>query len=104
MADMRKLMKKMQQMQKKMEQMQDNLANEIVEASAGGGMVTVKVNGRQELLEIKFDKEVVDPEDIEMLEDLVVAAVNKALEKSNELVTEKMGSLTQGLPNIPGLT
>lgn len=104
MADMRKLMKKMQKMQEKMEKIQDGLADEEVEATAGGGMVEVRVNGKQEILEINISDEVVDPDDVEMLEDLVVAAVNKAMEKSNDLVSDKMGSLTQGLPNIPGLT
>ena len=89
-------------LQKKMAQMQEELADKRVESSAGGGMVTAVVNGRQELLKIKIDPQVVDPDDIEMLEDLVVAAVNDALRKSQEMAAEEMGKLAGGL-NIPGM-
>jgi DNA-binding YbaB/EbfC family protein len=92
-----KMMKQMQQMQKKMQQMQDDLANEKVEATAGGGAVKVVASGQQEVLEIKIEKDAVDPEDVEMLEETVLAAVREALEKSKELAQARMGSLTGGM-------
>lgn len=96
------MMKQMQKMQKQMEEMQKQLEETEVEASAGGGAVTCKVNGKKEVLSIKIDQSVVDPEDIEMLEDLVLAAVNEALRKAEEMMAKEMGKLTGGL-NIPGL-
>ncbi|MBI1986854.1 MAG: YbaB/EbfC family nucleoid-associated protein [Nitrospinae bacterium] len=96
------LMKQVQEMQEKLLEMQEKAGEKTVEASAGGGMVMVVANGRQEVLSIKIDAAVIDPNDIEMLEDLVVAAVNEALRKSREMVTEEMGKLTGGL-RIPGL-
>jgi len=101
MANMRKMMKQIQKMQSDMAKIQDELAEKIVEATAGGGVVTVIANGQQEIQEIKIDPEVVDPDDVEMLEDLVVAAVNEALGKAQALVESEMGKLTQGL-NILG--
>ncbi len=89
-------------MQSKMVKLQEELADEIVEASSGGGMVKVVANGKQQIVSISMEKEVVDPEDVDMLQDLVIAAVNDALTKSQEMVSEKMGKLTGGL-NIPGL-
>jgi hypothetical protein len=89
-------------LQKKMLQMQEELKNKVVEASAGGGMVQVKVSGGQEVLEIKIDPTVVDPNDVQMLEDLVLAAVNDGLKKAKEMVQSEMSQLTGGL-NIPGL-
>ena len=98
------MMKQIKLMQQKMQKIQEELAERKVEGSAGGGMVTAIVNGKQELLEIKIDKEVVDPEDVEMLQDLIVAAVNQALKKSQEMMNEEMAKLTGGLGiNIPGL-
>ncbi len=98
------MMKQIKLMQQKMQKIQEELAEKKVEGSAGGGMVTAIVNGKQELLEIKIDKEVVDPEDVEMLQDLIVAAVNQALKKSQEMMNEEMAKLTGGLGiNIPGL-
>ncbi len=98
------MMKQIKLMQQKMQKIQEELAEKQVEGSAGGGMVTAVVNGKQELLEIKIDKEVVDPEDVEMLQDLIVAAVNQALKKSQEMMNEEMAKLTGGLGiNIPGL-
>ncbi len=98
------MMKQIKLMQQKMQKIQEELAEKKVEGSAGGGMVTAVVNGKQELLEIKIDKEVVDPEDVEMLQDLIVAAVNQALKKSQEMMNEEMAKLTGGLGiNIPGL-
>jgi len=96
------IMKQAQQMQKKMLQMQEELAQRTVEATVGGGMVTVTVNGKSEVLQVKIEPQVVDPDDVEMLEDLVVAGVNEALRKAQEMASEEMGKLTGGL-KIPGL-
>lgn len=82
--------------------MQEELGQKTVESSAGGGMVTVVANGKQQIVSIAIEKEVVDPEDVEMLQDLVLAAVNDALAKSQQMVQQEMGKLTGGL-NIPGL-
>ena len=103
--NMGQIMKQAQQFQAKMSQLQEKLGEETVEASAGGGMVTAVVNGRQEVVSIRIDPEVVDPEDVEMLQDLVLAAVNEGLNRAREMVNEEMGKLTKGLglPNIPGL-
>jgi DNA-binding YbaB/EbfC family protein len=82
--------------------MQEEMAQKTVEASSGGGMVSVVVNGKQEVVSIKIEREVVNPEDIDMLQDLVLAAVNEGLRKSQEMVGEEMRKLTGGL-SIPGL-
>ena len=82
--------------------LQEEVGKKKVEATAGGGMVTVEANGKQEIVSIKIDPEVVSKEDVQMLEDLVLAACNEALRKSRELVTQEMGKLTGGL-KIPGL-
>jgi hypothetical protein len=97
------LMKQAQQMQERVKKLQEEAGNKTVEASAGGGMVTVVANGRQEVLSIKIDRSVVDPNDIEMLQDLVTAAVNEALRKSQEHMKEEMGRLTAGMGLPPGL-
>ncbi len=89
-------------LQEKMAKMQADLALRTVEASSGGGMVTVVVNGKQEIVSIKVEPQVVDPEDIEMLQDLIVAAVNDGLRKAQEMAASEMGKLAGGL-NIPGL-
>ncbi|MFC3883422.1 YbaB/EbfC family nucleoid-associated protein [Bacillus songklensis] len=102
MGNMQKMMKQMQKMQKDMQKAQEELAAKTVEGTAGGGMVTVLVNGNKEVLEVKIKEEVVDPEDIEMLQDLVLAATNDALKKMDEITNDTMGKFTQGL-NIPGL-
>jgi nucleoid-associated protein EbfC len=102
MKNMGKMMKQAQQLQAKMMKMQEDVALETVEATAGGGMVKVVANGRQQIVSLQIEKEVVDPEDVEMLQDLIVAAVNDALNKSQEMVSAKMSQLTGGL-NIPGL-
>ena len=96
------LMRQAQQLQAKMQQVQEEMATRTVEASAGGGMVTAVANGRHELVSVKIEKEVVNPADVEMLQDLILAAVNEALKKSQEMVAEEMKKLTGGL-NIPGL-
>ncbi len=99
---MNDLMKQAQQMQKRMLEIREELANRTVEATVGGGMVTAVVNGQQEVISLRITQEVVDPEDTEMLEDLVVAAVNEALQQSQELMSAEMSKLTGGL-KIPGL-
>jgi DNA-binding YbaB/EbfC family protein len=96
------MMKQVAKMQRKMEEIQQELAEKTVEGSAGGGMVKVTANGNQDIVSIKIEKEVVNPEDVEMLEELVLSAVNQAKEKAAELQAQSMGSLTGGL-NIPGL-
>ncbi len=96
------LMKQAKKMQAKMAELQAELEQKTVESSAGGGMVKVIANGKYEILSITIDPEVVNAEDIEMLQDLILAAVNDALRKAQEMVAEEMGKLTGGL-NIPGL-
>jgi len=96
------ILKQAQKMQEKMQEIQDGLADLQVEGSAGGGMVSVTANGKQQVVSIQIDPQVVDPEDIEMLEDLVVAAVNQALEKSQELASQEMNKVAGGmLGNLP---
>ncbi len=96
------MLKQAQKMQEQMSKLQEEAATKTVEATSGGGMVTAVVNGKQQLVSIKIEKEVVDPSDIEMLQDLVKAAVNEGLRKSQELLASEMGKLTGGM-NIPGL-
>jgi nucleoid-associated protein EbfC len=96
------MMKEAQRLQREMERMQEEIGKRTVEATAGGGMVTVQANGKQELISIKIDPEVVNKDDAQMLEDLVLAACNEALRKSRELVQQELGKLTGGL-KIPGL-
>ncbi|MBI5871033.1 MAG: YbaB/EbfC family nucleoid-associated protein [Actinobacteria bacterium] len=100
--NMNKMMKQVQDMQKQMVKAQEELATLEVEASAGGGMVTVKVSGDLKINSIKIDPGAVDPDDVEMLEDMVLAAVNEALRSAQELASNKMSGVTGGL-NIPGL-
>jgi len=102
MKDLGKLLKQAQQVQAKMAEMQAALGEKRIEASSGGGMVTVVMNGRQEIVSLTIDPEVVDPQDVEMLEDLVMAAINEAKTKVEELVKSEMSSITGGLP-LPGL-
>ncbi len=97
-----KMMKQVQEMQKQMVKAQEELANQEVEASAGGGMVTVVVTGDLKIKSIKIDPGAVDPDDVEMLEDMVLAATNEALRSAQELASSRMNGLTGGL-NIPGL-
>jgi DNA-binding YbaB/EbfC family protein len=96
------IMKQAQLMQQKMARMQQELESREVEATSGGGMVTAVVNGKQQLLSLKIEQAAVDPEDVEMLQDLVIAAVNEAIKKSQEMMQEEMGKITGGM-NIPGL-
>ena len=102
MKGMGNMMKQAQQLQSKMMKLQEELAEKTVESSSGGGMVKAIANGRQQILSIQIEKEVVDPDDVEMLQDLVLAAINDALAKAQEMVSSEMGKLTGGL-NIPGL-
>ena len=99
---MKDLMKKAQKMQQDLAKAQEELANKIVEGSAGGGMVKVEMNGKNQIVSLKIDKEVVDPEDVEMLEDLIVAAINEAQEKITQTSQDELGKLTGGI-NIPGM-
>ena len=101
-GNLNNLMKQAQKLQKEMEQAQQELETKEFEASVGGGAVLVKVNGKKEVLSIKIKEEVVDPDDVEMLEDLVLSAVNEALKKAEEETANKMGKLTGGM-NIPGM-
>ncbi|MCX8117094.1 MAG: YbaB/EbfC family nucleoid-associated protein [Desulfobacterota bacterium] len=96
------LLKQAQQIHTKITQLQEEMAGKTVEASSGGGMVRIVMNGRQEVLSLRIDPEVVNKEDVEMLQDLVLAAVNEAIRKSQEMMTEEMKKITGGL-TIPGL-
>jgi DNA-binding YbaB/EbfC family protein len=102
MKGMGKMMKQAQQLQSKMLKLQEEMADKTIETSSGGGMIKVVANGRQQVLSIQIEKEVVDPDDVEMLQDLILAAVNDALIKSQEMATQEMSKLTGGL-SIPGL-
>lgn len=102
MSNIGNLMKQAQQMQAKMAMLQNELAEREVEASSGGGMVKVKVNGKQELLSIKINPECVDASDVATLEELVFTAVNQAMKQSQDMVSQAMSKVTGGL-NIPGL-
>ena len=102
MKGMGNMMKQAQKLQAKMLKLQEELAEKTVETSSGGGMVKVVANGKQQVVSIEIEKEVVDPEDVEMLQDLITAAVNDALTKSQEMVSGEMEKLTGGM-KIPGL-
>jgi nucleoid-associated protein EbfC len=102
MFDMKQLQKMQKELQERMSKVQDDLKTKTVDASSGGGMVTATANGNQELVGIKIKKEAIDEDDMEMLEDLVVAAVNLALEKAKELNQDEFSKLTGGI-KIPGL-
>ena len=97
-----KMMKQAQQLQSKMAKLQEEMSEKTVETSSGGGMVKVVANGRQQLVSIQIEQEVVDPDDVEMLQDLILAAVNDSLTKAQDMVSGEMSKLTGGL-NIPGL-
>lgn len=102
MKDMGSMMKQAQKLQAKMLKLQDEMADKTVETTSGGGMVKVVANGRQKIVSIQIEKEVINPDDVDMLQDLILAAVNDALVKSQELITAEMNKLTGGM-NIPGL-
>lgn len=101
-GNMQKQLQQMQMMQKKMEEMQVELETKEVEATAGGGAVSVTVNGKKELVKVNIKPEVVDPDDVEMLQDLIMVAANEALRQIEEMTQSEMGRLTGGL-SIPGL-
>jgi DNA-binding YbaB/EbfC family protein len=103
MKGMGNMMKQAQKLQSKMLKLQEELAERTIETSSGGGMVKVAANGKQQVVSLTIEREVVDPDDVEMLQDLIIAAVNDALTKSQEMVSTEMSKLTGGL-NIPGLT
>ena len=96
------IMKQAKKMQERMANLQKELEAKTIEAQAGGGMVSVVVNGKYEIVSLKIEKEVVNPEDIEMLQDLIAAAVNEGIRKSQEMASSEMSKITGGL-NIPGL-
>ena len=101
--NMQQMLKQVQKMQADMVAAQEQLKDEVVEASAGGGMVTVKVSGDLEVKAIAIDPEAVDPEDVEMLQDMVLAAVNEALRAAQELAAKRLGGITGGLGGPGGL-
>ncbi len=101
-GNMQQMMKQMQKMQKKMAEEQEKLKDERVKGTAGGGMVTVRVTGHKEVVDVEINEEAVDPDDVEMLQDLVLAATNEAMNKADELTSERLGKHTKGL-NIPGM-
>jgi len=100
--NMGKMLKQVQKMQANLARVQEELKEKTVEGTAGGGVVKVTVNGRQEVLAVKIAPEAVDPDDVEMLQDLIIAAVNDAFRKCQEMVSQEMGKVTGGL-QIPGL-
>lgn len=102
MKGMANMMKQAQKLQSRILKLQEEMAEKTVEATSGGGMVTVLANGKQQIVSIRIEKEVIDPEDAEMLQDLILAAVNDALVKSQEMISAEMSKLTGGM-NIPGL-
>jgi DNA-binding YbaB/EbfC family protein len=99
---MNEIMRQAQQMQQKMSQVQNELAGRTVTASVGGGMVSVTFNGKNELLSVQIDKEVINPEDREMLQDLIVSAVNEGIKKAQDMAQAEMRKITGGI-NIPGI-
>lgn len=101
-GNMGNMMKQVQKMQKEMEKMQADMDEMEIEASAGGGVVTARVNGKKELVSIKIDESIVDPEDVDMLEDLIMAAINEAMRMAEDKMAKEMQKVTGGM-NIPGL-
>nr|WP_010026187.1 YbaB/EbfC family nucleoid-associated protein [Sporolactobacillus inulinus] len=100
-GNMNNMMRQVQKMQKQMAEAQDKLKEEIVEGTAGGGVVTVKASGQKQIVDVAIQPEAVDPDDVEMLQDLIVAAVNDALTHADELSAKRLGKFTQGM-NLPG--
>ncbi len=102
MGNMNNMMKQVQKMQKQMQTMQKELEEKEVEATSGGGAIAVKVTGKKDLVDLKIDPDVLDPDDVEMLQDLIIAAVNEAFRKADEMMEKEMQKVTGGM-NIPGL-
>ena len=102
MKDMEGILRQAQQVQERIARVQEELAGKTVEASAGGGMVTVVVNGRQEVVSVRIEKEVVTPDDVDLLQDLVAGAINEAISRSRKMMADEMAKVTGGL-NLPGL-
>lgn len=102
MKDMQEVLRQAQRMQERLARIQEELAGKTVEASSGGGMVTAVVNGKQEVVSIRIEKEVVSPEDVELLQDLVAGAVNEAMSRSRKMMADEMAKITGGM-NLPGL-
>ena len=103
MGNMQGMMKKMQKLQAEMAKLQEDLKSRTIEASAGGGVVTVVANGKKELVSVKIDPSAVDPEDVDMLQDLLLAAVNEAMRKVDEMTEREMGKLTSGMKLPAGM-
>ena len=101
-SNMNQMMKQAKKLQEEMAKKQAELLEQVIEGSAGGGAVTAKVNGKQQILEVNIKPEVVDPDDVEMLQDLIMTAINDAIKQSQDLVATEMSKITVGL-NIPGL-
>lgn len=101
-GNMNNLLKQAQKLQKQIEDMKEEIEKRTVEVSSGGGAVTVVVTGKKEIVDIKIKQEVVDPDDVEMLQDLILAALNEALNKAGEMMEQEMAKVTGGL-NVPGL-
>ncbi len=102
MKDFQELLRQAQQMQERMAKLQEELGGRTVEATAGGGMVTVVMNGRQEVVSVRIEKEVVSPDDVELLQDLVRGAFNEAVSRSRKMMAEELGKITGGM-DLPGL-
>lgn len=102
MKEMQEVLRQAQRMQERLARVQEELAGKTVEASSGGGMVTAVVNGKQEVVSIRIEKEVVSPEDVELLQDLVAGAVNEAMSRSRKMMADEMAKITGGI-NLPGL-
>jgi DNA-binding YbaB/EbfC family protein len=97
------MLRQLQEMQEKMARIQEDLGQKEVEGTSGGGVVTVRANGQQKILSVEINPDAVDPQDVELLQDMVLAAVNEALDRSRQLATDELGQLTAGIGLPPGL-